>query len=338
MKQKTKVALILSGLIIVLFFTESLNIFFPFTSCSELSKKTDNDTNSVSGKISISGAFALYPLTVKWAEEFKKQNPKVQIDISAGGAGKGMTDVLSDMVDLAMFSREVNQAEFDKGAWNIAVAQDAVFPTVNTSNPEYSTIMQMGLTKEQFKQIFVLEEVNWSHLLNNHSKTQLNVYTRSDACGAAATWAKFMDADQENLLGTGVYGDPGMADAVIKDIYGVGYNNLVYLYNLKTKMSNEGISVIPIDANGNRVIDSEENFYKTLDEVTQAIKEGKYPSPPARKLYLISKGKPENEALNAFLNFVLNQGQTFVSLSGYVELNQQVIESQINKLTSPDNE
>jgi len=37
--------------------------------------------------ISISGAWALYPLTVRWADEYKKIHPEVRIDISAGGAG-----------------------------------------------------------------------------------------------------------------------------------------------------------------------------------------------------------------------------------------------------------
>ena len=46
----------------------------------------------LSGELSLSGAFALYPLAVKWAEEFQKIHPGVRIDISAGGAGKGMTD------------------------------------------------------------------------------------------------------------------------------------------------------------------------------------------------------------------------------------------------------
>jgi len=48
----------------------------------------------ITGQISISGAFALYPMTVKWSEEFRKINPDVRIDISAGGAGKGIADAL----------------------------------------------------------------------------------------------------------------------------------------------------------------------------------------------------------------------------------------------------
>ena len=57
-------------------------------------------SKELKGQISLSGAFALYPLAVKWAEEFKKIHPKVKIDISGGGAGKGITDALVKVVDL----------------------------------------------------------------------------------------------------------------------------------------------------------------------------------------------------------------------------------------------
>ncbi len=64
--------------------------------------------------ISLSGAFALYPLVVRWAEEYKKENPNVRFNISAGGAGKGMADALSGTVDLGMFSRENAREEIHK--------------------------------------------------------------------------------------------------------------------------------------------------------------------------------------------------------------------------------
>ncbi|HEX9902240.1 MAG TPA: hypothetical protein VGB72_05205, partial [Acidobacteriota bacterium] len=44
------------------------------------------------GTVSLSGAWALYPMAVKWAEEFRKLHPGVQVDVQAGGAGKGITD------------------------------------------------------------------------------------------------------------------------------------------------------------------------------------------------------------------------------------------------------
>ena len=56
--------------------------------------------DDLQGTISISGAFALYPMAVKWADEFKKLHPKVTFNVSAGGAGKGITDALSGLVDI----------------------------------------------------------------------------------------------------------------------------------------------------------------------------------------------------------------------------------------------
>jgi len=53
----------------------------------------------------------LYPLAVKWEKPSSKYNPNVKLDISAGGAGKGMTDVLAGAVDLGMVSREIDKAE-----------------------------------------------------------------------------------------------------------------------------------------------------------------------------------------------------------------------------------
>ena len=73
-------------------FLVALLAIISLSGCKSSTQKTGNasDKNEIKGNISISGAFALYPLTVTWAEEFKKIHPNVNIDISAGGAGKGL--------------------------------------------------------------------------------------------------------------------------------------------------------------------------------------------------------------------------------------------------------
>ena len=62
---------------------------------------------SLSGTISVSGAFALYPMMTVWAEEFTKLHPDVQFDVQGGGAGKGMTDTIAKAVDIGMISRNI---------------------------------------------------------------------------------------------------------------------------------------------------------------------------------------------------------------------------------------
>ena len=109
----------------------------------------------IKGTISLSGAWALYPMAVKWAEEFRKINPGVRIDISAGGAGKGITDALTNMVDMGMVSREIYPEEIKKGAYPVAVTKDAVVAVVNASNPALDAIMSKGLKKEAGNKIWI---------------------------------------------------------------------------------------------------------------------------------------------------------------------------------------
>jgi len=304
-----------------------------FVSC----KHNDNSAaskDSLRGKLTISGAFALYPLTIRWAEEFRKIHPGVTINISAGGAGKGMADALSKMVDLGMYSKEVSSEERSKGAWSLACAKDAVLPVMNASNPLVKTIQAAGVTKDKFYGIFITGNVKtWGQLIGLNDANAMEVFTRSDACGAADMWAKFMmNKKQEDLQGIGVNGDPGVADAVRKTIYGIGYNNLNFVFDVQSRKPYQGLSVIPIDINGNGKIDREEDFYHSIDEVMTAINDGRYPSPPARQLYFVSAGKPDNKLVLAFLNFILSDGQKFVNEAGYVRLKEDVIHSELNKL------
>jgi len=306
-----------------------------FTACgsgTNRNTKTD-ESGELRGTITISGAFALYPICVRWAEEFIKIHPNVRIDISAGGAGKGMMDVLSGMVDLAMFSREILETEYEKGAWPIAVARDAVVPTISSSNPFMGEILKNGMKKEDFAKIFLSNKsLSWQSFHGKTGSNSIQVFTRSDACGAATMWANYLGKEQEDLYGTGVFGDPGIADAVKSSLYSIGYSNVNYVYDITTRKKFSGLEVIPIDLNNNGMIDPEENFYDCLDSLMQAIARDIYPSPPARDLYFISKNKPQSPVVIAFLRWILEEGQAFLDEAGYVGVLEETLKSEIEKL------
>lgn len=289
--------------------------------------------SELKGEIQLSGAFALYPLVVRWADEFKKIHPKVKIDISAGGAGKGITDALAKVVDLGMVSREVHQSEMDKGAFAVAVAKDAVVVTINANNPLINQVRTTGLTRDAAIRLWKTQTAKtWGHVLGTKSTIPVHVYTRSDACGAADTWAAYMGIKQEDLEGTAVFGDPGITSVVQRDRIGVGFNNIAYAYNLKTKLPYKNIAVMPLDINGNGRIDDDEDFYQTSATLNAAIADGRYPSPPARDLYLVCNGRPEKEEVVEFLIFILTKGQQWAGESGYVPLSDEKLNAQIDKI------
>ncbi len=284
--------------------------------------------------IRVSGAFALYPLMIKWGEEYQKLHPNVKFDIQAGGAGKGMTDTIGGLVDIGMVSRKIAVAEEEKGAYWISVTKDAVVPTVNKNNPVLAQLKAKGIKRDIFEKIFINETIKtWGHATGNAGVTdKINIYTRSDACGAAETWAAYLGKYKpENLKGVGVNGDPGVAQAVREDKLGIGYNNIGFAYDANTKKPVEGIDIIPLDLNGNGKVDPEENFYSTMDEIVEAIGTGKYPSPPARDLNLVTKGKPTG-IVNDFIKWTLTDGQQYIPEQGYIVLPASIITDGLKKV------
>jgi phosphate transport system substrate-binding protein len=270
-------------------------------------------------------------MMVKWAEEFQKVHPKVRIDVSAGGAGKGVADALASLVDIGMVSREVRPEEVKQGAFYLPVVKDAVFPVINAGNPTLQALAQKGVGKQTFVDLWIKgEALTWGEIAGTDSRDVVQVYTRSDSCGAAETWAKYLGGAQEDLKGTAVYGDPGLAEAVKKDLFGIGYNNLNYAYDAKSGLPLAGLYVVPIDVNGNGKTDPEEDM-ATKSQALQAIISGVYPSPPARDLYLLTKGK-FNSLSTEFVRWILTDGQKYVDETGYIQLAKSQIDEALKKL------
>lgn len=282
--------------------------------------------------ISVTGAFALYPMMTRWAEEYQKIHPEIVFDISAGGAGKGMADALGGIVDIGMVSRRITPEEEAKGAFWVAVTKDAVFPTMNASNPVKDRILQKGLTRQIFYDIFLSGKITtWGQAIGDAQvQDPIHVYTRSDAAGAPETWAKYLGKQQEDLLGVGVYGDPGLLEAVAKDPLGIGFNNLGYAYDHATGLPVSGIRIIPIDANENNLADEDE-VLDTKAKAIGAVAMNLYPSPPARELYLVTKGKPGGVILD-FILWILTGGQKLVGEAGFIQLPESQLQESLQKL------
>lgn len=283
--------------------------------------------------LSVSGAFALFPMMTVWTEAYSAQNPHVKFDVQGGGAGKGMTDMLTGAADIAMLSRDPRPEELTQGAYLVPVAIDAVVGMANAQNPHLAELQAHGLTPEMAHRIWIEDGVvTWNELLPNTSAETVNVYTRSDASGAAEMWALYALAEaQEDLRGTAVNGDPGLAEAVRQDPLGVGFNNIGFAYDQTTGEPIAGLQVIPLDLDGSGTVEAEESFYANRADLMQAISAEIYPFPPARVLYLVTKGQPAPAVVD-FYRWVLTDGQAYVPDAGYVALTDARIQEALTQL------
>ena len=289
--------------------------------CGATTPEPQAGTNSLSGTISVSGAFALYPMMTVWADEFHKLNPDVEFDVQGGGAGKGMTDTIAGAVDIGMISRSIKDEETAQGIFWVSVTKDAVFPIISAENPVAAEILKTGISQEIFSKIFISGEIKtWGEVVGKPEITdEIHVYTRSDACGAGEMWAKFAGGKvQDDIQGIGVNGEPSLVDTVIKDPLGIGYSNLNSVFDLNGGALIAGTIVPPVDINTNGAADADE-YYKTMGEAVSAVASEKYPSPPARFENLATKGKPTGLTL-AFIQWILTDGQQYLGQAGYVPL------------------
>lgn len=318
----------------MLFFSY-LCLFFA-ASCSPGSTGKYDPEKGYIGTLSISGAFALYPIVILWTEDFKKENPQVRFNVSAGGAGKGIADVLSNMVDIGLVSRDLHQVEIDRGALPITVGYDAVIGIINSKHPNFELLQERGLTRVELKSIFLeRNKKKWKDIDPRFVDQPIEVYTRSDAAGAAETWAKYLGASQEELRGIGVFGDPGLAQAVKEDPLALGFSNVNFVYDLNTRKFSDGVHVLPLDLDADGRISQEENIYADLDILIAAVADGRYPTPPARELFFVLRRGHSSDLLDTFVQFVLaDKQQAYLIENGYVPLKKKEIEKQIEKINA----
>ncbi|MBI5788478.1 MAG: extracellular solute-binding protein [Candidatus Schekmanbacteria bacterium] len=271
-----------------------------------LSSNTGFAQQKLEGTLTISGAWAIYPTAVAWGEAFQKLHPNVRIDISAGGAGKGAADAIAGLVDIGMVSREPDPAEIKQGIVPVYVLHDAVYAVVSDKNPALADLLTKGVKKDTWKGIYLSGTIKtWDDVTGKKLNRPVHVYTRSDACGAAAAWAAFMGKKQEDLRGIGVYGDPGLLEATRRDPIGIGYSNFSYVFTREGQVV-PGAKLVPIDSNQNGAADADE-VYTTREAAVKAIESGRYPA--TRRNYFFVKGKPQG-LTKAFIEFALSDAGT----------------------------
>lgn len=288
---------------------------------------------NLKGTISISGAYALYPLASRLADGFMKIHPEVQITVSKTGTGQGIADLISHKSQVAMISRPLTDSEITAGVWVVPVAKDGVAPIISQKNPYLNKLLSMGLSTDEFKKVFTDEKpVTWGELLDTAVKEKVVTYTRQDESGAADIWAQFLYLNSSDLKGLKVAGDEEMIKAVSKDPFAMGFCNFSYAFDIKTGEKLKDIQIIPFDLNFDNKIKSREIPFSNLEKAHRSLWLGIYPKSLCRELTIGTIGKPKDLLVKEFIKYALTKGQADVKLVGLCELNNVYVRYSLEQL------
>lgn len=118
---------------------------------------TPYKSTGLSGKVTLAGSTSVAPLINVIADEYKKLNPDVSVEIQESGSSAGIQSAMQKAVDIGMSSRELKDDEA-KTLVTKQIAMDGIAVVVNKENKVDS------LTSDQIKSIYLGETTTWDEV------------------------------------------------------------------------------------------------------------------------------------------------------------------------------
>ncbi|MBN1357773.1 phosphate ABC transporter substrate-binding protein [Candidatus Bathyarchaeota archaeon] len=284
-----------------------------FAAGSYLSAPSSTSTNDDSAwrtqSITLAGSTTVLPIANASAIEIMNMYSGVTVTVSGGGSGTGYSNVIDNVVDIGMASRDPKASEIEnaqsKGRpmYLYPIALDAVCVVVN---PSVAADGEIGFTLQMIGQIFAGEITNWKQVDSSLPDEDIFVVVREPGSGTRGTFEEFtMDPwDYEVTSAANTrQSNPEVVTTVSGTPYSIGYVGFGFL--------NENMHTVSIysDSVGDLVL-----------PITATIADQTYPM--SRYLYLVTNERPESGSLtDRFMDFIYSvAGQDIVEQKGFLKL------------------
>jgi len=270
------------------------------------------------GIVKLRGTRLTYPLVQRWIGEFNKEYPGISVLIAPNAP--------ADSIDFSVAAYGLTQRDYKGNRTGVAVARYVQLPVANNKRPGLPALQAKGFTAADFNTLY-FGSSNKGRF--DASNAPITLYTRERPACAAVTFAKHFGNDANELKGVGIKGDDqDLARAVKQDVNGLSFNNLGFIYDVKTRKVSDGLAIVPLDLNENGKVDSSEQIYGTLDKVISYIEKTNHPKFVTERVNFIFSESSSNQAAGIFLSWVLTKGQAFNHALGFLSLDEKTISDQ----------
>lgn len=273
--------------------------------------KADQGSSSdkLGGKIVIDGSSTVYPITMAVAEEFKNEQPDVEVSVAMSGTGGGMKKFVTGEIDICDASRGIKQEEIDQAKANgidyveLEIAYDGISVVINKDNTWIDSITVDELNKIWAKDSKIK---TWKEVNPNWPDEPLKLYGPGTDSGtfefftekinkvAKESRTDYTPSEDDNVLVQGIAGDKAA----------MGYFGFAY-YEENT----DKLKVLKIDDGKGPV-----------EPTAQTIKDKTY-SPLSRPLFIyINKAKMDQPQVKAFVKYYIDNAAVLSEEVGYVPL------------------
>ena len=301
----------------LLILISSLTFFVVFS--TNINAKSSLHSATVEDSIHVWTSPDLFDIATTWAGAYESVNPEARIKVS-----NIPDDMVSHMLDasgnIGLITKDNLPVANSKSIWKMAVGRDIIVPVMNSENPFLEEIFRKGISQEEFASVFTdTKKPTWGTLLNNDQSIPVNCYNISNESNKSYL-AEFLQTDIHKINGNDIHGIDEMLNKIHNDKYSLGYCRLVDILDFKSQELKKGISLIPIDINGNDKVDHFENIYNNSNALERGVWIGKYPKVLYSNIYSVASDQPIKSDELAFLKWIITDGQQHLYSNGYSEL------------------
>jgi phosphate transport system substrate-binding protein len=263
----------------------------------------------------ITGTRFAYPLVQKWIDNYNAVNPNAQVIIEARGSNDPTAyDILIEAYD--------QDEEVKKNREYIHLARYAVLPVANSKSAFAKRYGDKGLNKDLINQLF-FHDIFADKEKEQNIKVPYTIYTRLQKAGAPIVFTKYFGYEQKDIKGKAIAGsDEHLLKTILRDSTGVTYLPLTLIYDHATKKPIDGLTVLPVDLNGNGKVNDEEKFYGDLSTVIDRLEVADskdIKNVPIEYVHLSIDKNNTNLAAIEFLRWVIQNGQNDLHEFGYLK-------------------
>ena len=266
----------------------------------------------LSGTIEIDGSSTVFPVSQAVAEEFRRGQPDVQVNVGVSGTGGGFQRFARGETDISDASRPIKDSEREA-----AVANGVEFIEMRVGTDGLSVIVHPDndfvdcLTVEELNSIWKpgSEIDNWSQVRAGFPDQRLRLYGPDTDSGtfdyfteevngeAQVSRSDYTASADDNVLVQGVAGDRGA----------LGYFGYAYY------QENEGVlKAVAVDG-GSGCVEPE----------ASTIEDGTY-SPLSRPLFIyVNAESLERPEVAAFVEYYMDNGYELTAEVGYVPVSRE---------------
>jgi len=315
MKRKTNTILtLILGAIVVL----------GLASCGENTEKneTTTDATALTGDIKIDGSSTVYPITEAVAEEFRAEQPRVNITVGVSGTGGGFKKFSRGETEISDASRPIKDKEKTACEENgisyveLEVAYDGLAVLVNKENTwvDHLTVEELKKIWEPAAQGVIMK---WNQIRKEWPNEEIHLFGPGVASGTYDYFTQVINGEEGASRGdyTASEDDNVLVQGVSTDKLGLAFFGLAYYEENADKLK-----LVGVDGGEGVVLPTQET-----------VANGTY-QPLSRPIFIyVSNKAAQKEEVISFVNFYLEIVPSISKEVGYVPIPSEMLAKQVEK-------